>query len=201
MTDTTNETKPKKATPVVTNVVMKDGRTVAFTGKQRMKRDSTVAEDGSVTSTFDFLNGETRSIKVAADHALAAKFLGLGIETKVGQSTNKDEKIEDMISTVDKVVERLTAGEWGAERTGDGTSGENVVVRAIVELSGKTVEFVKETLDKKLADGKASGLTRRALYASFRKPGTKTAAVIERLEANKGTAVDADELLQEFEAE
>jgi hypothetical protein len=78
-----------------------------------------------------------------------------------------------------------------------------VVIKALVEASGKTVEEVKKFLDGKLEAAKAKGekLTRQALYASFRNPTSKVGQIIRRLEeekAAKNSAVDADAVLGEL---
>ena len=83
----------------------------------------------------------------------------------------------------------------------DGFSGASVVIRAIMEASGKDATFVKAFLEKKLADSKAEAeanggkpITRQGIYAAYRKPGTKIAAIIARMEQEKlaATAVDVD---------
>ena len=92
-----------------------------------------------------------------------------------------------------------------ARAAGDSFAGTSVVIRAVAEVTGKSVEAVKTFLQGKLDAAKAKGekLSRQELYASFRKPGTKTAAVIARLEAEdaagKSTKVDAADLLAEIE--
>ena len=70
-------------------------------------------------------------------------------------------------------------------------------------FEGKDVAFVKSFLEQKLEAGKASGLTRQKLYAAFRAPGTKTAPIIARLEAEKASkdsGVDGDAALNEMMA-
>ena len=54
-----------------------------------------------------------------------------------------------------------------------------------------------DDLEKMLEEGKAAGLTRQKLYASFRNPKTKVGQVVRRLEEEKAaaaTAFDADDL-------
>ncbi len=201
--NTVVETKtPKEKSPEV-KVTMTDGREVVFVGKRRMIKETT--EDGTkVTARFDFVNGETRSITVDLTDALAPKFLGHGILQKVGDETAGDKEVADMVLHVDAILDRLSKGEWGVERgASDGFSGASVVIKALVEVTGKTVDWVKEFLEKKLADGKESGLTRQKLYAAFRAPGTKTAPVIDRMEAEKASkesGVDGDAVISEMRA-
>lgn len=201
--------KAAKTPPVQTTVKMKDGRDVVFIGKRRMLKESKVSDDGSaVTTTFDFVNGETISITVPVAAKLAPRLIGHGLEQKIGDETAGDETVEDMILHVQSVVARLNggAGEWGAERgTGDSFSGASVVIKALCEATGKDLAFIKDYLEKKLAADKANGgtLTRQKLYASFRAPGTKTAAIIERLEKDKlakEVALNADDELASIAA-
>lgn len=194
-------TKAKKAPAEVIQVLMNDGRTVAFAGKRKMLKTSDNDEE-SATVRFDFVNGESRNVRVSLGDALLMKFVAHGISQKVGDETSGVAEVDDMILNVDNILERLQKGEWGAERgTGDGFSGASIVVRAIMEASGKDQAFVKAFLEKKLAEGSEAGLTRQKLYASFKAPGTKTAAIISRLEserAAKDVAVDADSALAEM---
>lgn len=191
-----------KAPPEAKEVRMTDGRTVKFVGKRRMIKES-IADGSTVTTRFDFVNGETRSFTVDLTDELAPKFLGHGIEQKVGDETAGDKDVEDMVLHVDNILDRLSKGEWGIERgASDGFAGANVVMRAIAEVKGKDINWVKEMLKKKLADN--PGLTRQKLYAAFRAPGAKTAPVIARMEAEKAAkdgGIDANEALAEFDSE
>lgn len=206
MSETDNTTpvadaKEKKAPAEVKQVVMTDGRTVAFVGKRRMIKDS--SEDGTkVTTRFDFVDGNTRSITVDLTDPLALKFLSHGIAQKVGDETAGDKEVADMVLHVDAILDRLSKGEWGIERgASDGFSGASTVIRALVEVTGKDVAWVKAFLEKKLEDGKAAGLTRQKLYAAFKAPGTKTAPVIARMEAEKASkdsGVDGDAAINEM---
>lgn len=192
--------KEKKAPAEVKQVKMEDGRVVAFAGKRRMLKDTEESET-AVTTRFDFVDGSTRAITVDLTDPLALKFLGHGIAQKVGDETAGDETVEDMLIHVDAILERLAKGEWGRERqAGDGFSGAGVVIRALVEATGKDVAFIKAFLEKKLADGKEAGLTRQKLYAAFRTSG-KTKDIIARMEAEKASkdsGVDGDAAINEM---
>lgn len=196
--------KAKKAAPEVKTVKMEDGREVNFVGKRRMLKSSTIdAEGGTVATRFDFVDGQTRTLEVSLADGLALKFIGHGVEQKVGDETAGDESVEDMVLHVDAILGRLAKGEWGAERSagGDGFSGASVVVKALVEATGKDIAWVKDWLEKKLEAGKEAGLTRQKLYASFRAPGSRTAGIIARLEAEKASksaAINADDALAEM---
>lgn len=198
--NTTPEAVEKKAPAEVKQVMMEDGRTVAFVGKRRMIKDTT--EDGTkVTARFDFVDGSTRSVTVDLTDALAPKFLGHGILQKVGDETAGDKEVSDMVLHVDAILDRLSKGEWGIERgASDGFSGASIVIRALMEATGKDVTFIKAFLEKKLADGKEAGLTRQKLYAAFRTSG-KTKDIIARMEAEKASkdsGVDGDAAINEM---
>lgn len=198
---TSEATKPAKTATVYRDVTMNDGRVVKFAGKRRMIKTTDIS--GSAASvTFDFDNGETRTVKVDSEDPLLFNYVGHGIAQKVGDETAGDTNVDDMILHVDSILGRLAAGSWDAERaTGDGFSGASVVIRAIMEVTGKDLGFVKAQLEKKLEAGKAEGVTRQKLYQAFRKPGTKIAEAIARIEAEraaKDNIVDPDEMLADM---
>ena len=193
---------PAKKETVITKIEMDDGRVVGFAGKRRMLKESMIDnEEGSVTTRFDFVNGQTRSFTVSLGDPLALQLLGHGIEQKVGDETAGDENVEDMVLHVDSVLERLGKGEWSSRRaSGESFAGAHVVVKAIAEATGKDIPWVKAWLEAKLEAGKEAGLSRQKLYASFKAPGTKTAPIIARLEAEKtakDSGLDANDLLGE----
>lgn len=206
--DTAGDVKAKETAPatakketVVTEVAMKDGRKVNFAGKRKMQKEVIIA-DGKVSVRFDFVNGETRTFNAPA--FLTAQLAGHGASQKIGDEAAGVEDIDDIVVAIEDVISRLEKGEWSTQRAaGDGFSGASVVIRAICEVTGKTVDGVKAFLEKKLADAKAKGesLTRRDLYASFRNPNSKTGIVIERLEKDKvakGAKLNADDLLKDL---
>jgi hypothetical protein len=178
------------------------GRIVAFAGKRKMVKTADVAEDGTVSVRFDFVNGETRTLTVPP--ALMTKFAAHGAAQKVGDEAAGVADIDDIVVAIDEVITRLHSGEWGATReAGDGFSGASIVIRAIMEATGKDQETVKAFLQKKLDAATANGekLTRQALYSSFRHPSSKTGKIIERMEAEKAVkapAVNSDEYLSEL---
>lgn len=218
--------KGKKAVEVE-KVVMSDGSTEEFAGKRTLNKSFSIASDGTVTARFAFRNGEVREAKFASDDGMILQLAGHGALQKIGDETAgvKDASgapaVEDQVLAVENIITRLTntgadlKSRWYAERAaGDGFSGASVVIRAVLEatnelraskgLAAVDVAWVKAFLEKKLEDGKAGGLTRQKLYASFRRPGTKTAAIIERLEKEKKTAgtpaVNADDELEAMAA-
>ena len=195
-----NLSVPTPTTAVeVTPVSMTDGRIVNFTGKRKLNKDYEFTPDG-VVCRFDFRNGETRSLAITKDSPLLFQFAGHGALQKVGDESAGEPEVDDMVIATDAMLGRLSAGEWGRERkTGDGFAGASIVIRAVMEVTGKDQTAVKAFLDKKLET--TPGLTRAALYASFKNPTSKTAAIIQRLEnekLTKNSKVDTDELLAEL---
>jgi hypothetical protein len=201
------ETKSKTE---YTEVTLTDGRKVSFPGKRKVAKETLIDESkivvdgdvvqfvtGAVSIRMDFRNGETRTI--ALPLALLAQFAGHGAEQKFGDelATSADKPLseEDMVLAIDDLNAQIQSGNWGKARAsgGGGVSGASVVVQAICEATGKDLATVKAYLQKKLDSD--SGLTRRALYDSFRVAGTKTGEIVARLEAAKTAKtakVDAD---------
>ena len=152
---------------------------------------------GAVQVRMDFRNGETRTLDLPL--SLIARFAGHGGEQKFGDElaspASKPLTEEDMVIAIDDLYALISKGEWGKGRAagGGGVSGAGVVVRAIMEATGKGVDVVKAYLQGKLDADK--DLSRRALYDSFRVAGTKTGVIIKRMEDEKlakNAKVDAD---------
>jgi len=203
------QTAAKSKTEVVA-VLMTDGRTVNFAGKRKVNKETVLDESkivvdgdvmqlsaGAVSIRMDFRNGDTRLIPLPL--TLLAKFAGHGGEQKFGDElaspADKPLSEEDMVIAIDDLNAEIQQGKWGKGRAsgGGGVSGASIVVQAIVEATGKSFEVVKAFLQKKLDT--TEGLTRKALYDSFRVAGTKTGIIIKRIEDEKlakTAKVDAD---------
>lgn len=187
-------------------VKMVDDREVQFAGKRKMNKEVLVDEaNGTVNVRFDFRNGQTLSIGSAdLTRALNLQALGHGLSQKCGDNAAGVDEIDDMVIAVEDVIKQLKGGDWSAAReAGDSTAGASIVIKAIAEVTGKSIDFVKEFLQKKLDAAKAAGqkLTRQDLYASFRRPDTPTGQVIKRLEEEKlakASKVDTSSLLAEI---
>lgn len=180
---TTSETAVKKEVEVVQ---MKDGRAVEFAGKRKLLKSHAI--DGSnVFVRMDFRNGETREFQVPSE--LLLKFAAHGAEQKLGDETAGVQDVDDMVLYIDELMERLSKGEWSTKREGSPFAGASVLLRALVEVSGKTVEQVKEFLKTKTPADKM------ALRNS-----AKIKPIVERIEAEKASksSVDTDALLGEL---
>lgn len=203
----------EKSKTEVVAVAMTDGRVVNFAGKRKVNKETIIDESkiviegdviqmqaGAVCIRMDFRHGATRTIPLPL--SLLARFAGHGGEQKFGDElaapSDKPLSEEDMEVAIDDLNHEIQQGKWGKGRAsgGGGVSGASVVVQALVEVTGKDVATVKAYLQKKLDT--TEGLTRRALYDSFRVAGTKTGVVIQRLEdekkakSAKAAGLDAD---------
>lgn len=211
--------KEGKKKTEVTTVKMSDGREVGFAGKRKLVKstlideskvvvdgDTITLEAGAVSIRMDFRNGDTRTYPLPIK--LLPKFAGHGGEQKYGDElaapADKPLSEADMVVAVDDLNTQIQSGDWSTVREGgSGFSGASIVIRAIVEASGKTIEEVKAFLQKKLDAATAAGtkLSRKDLYDSFRNPTSKTGQIIERMEReerSKNTKVDADAALAEL---
>ena len=93
---------------------------------------------------------------------------------------------------VDELIDRLYNGEWSVKREANGMAGTSVLVRALVEYTGKTVEQIKQFL---------SGKSQAEKVALRNNPKIKP--IVERIEAEKASTkanVDTDAMLNELEA-
>jgi len=166
-------------------VKMSDGRLVDFPGKRQLIKTSSL--DG-MSVTLDFRNGETRVFTLPP--AMVNQFALHGAEQKLGDEIAGLKEIDDAVMAVDELIDRLYNGEWGVKREASGMAGTSVLARALVEVTGKPIEKIKEFLKAKTQAEKI------ALCADAR-----IKAVVDRLEAAKvakGTQVDTSALLSEL---
>ena len=204
MSETETKAKAKPET-VYETVEMSDGRKVAFAGNRKVDKTVTVHEDGNVTVRLDFRNGETRSLsttELARDVILQA--CGHGLSQKIGDNFAGVKEVDDMVLETDDMLTRLRAGDWSIQReAGDSAAGASVVIKALVEHTGKTVAEIKAFLQGKLDKAKAANqkLSRQDLYNSFRVPSSPVAGIIKRLEEErmaKSAKANAVDLLAEL---
>lgn len=186
MPDTETASKPK--TEKIT-VSMSDGRSVDFNKKQKLVKTSTIGDDGTVSVRLDFSNGQTRDFTVRPD--LLNRFAAHGAEQKLGDAIAGETDVNDAVESVDDLIKRLNNGEWNITRAAGAFSGTSVLIQALVEVSGKTVEEIRAFLD---------GKSQAEKFAMRR--SDKLRPTIEKLEAEKASksksAVDTDSLLGEL---
>jgi hypothetical protein len=200
------DSKAAKKEVVYTKVAMSDGKEVSFPGDRKAQKEVFFdADAGTFGVRINFVNGKfvaVNSTDLARDISL--QLAAHGLSQKVGDTYASLKDVDDMALAADEMRTQLVGGDWGRQReAGDSMSGASVVIRALVEVTGKTVEDIKAFLQGKLDAAKAANqkLSRQDLYASFRKPGTKTAEVIERMErekAAKASGADANAMLAEL---
>ena len=174
----------------VETVTMTDGRVVDFAGKRKLLKESSVNADGKVQVRLDFRNGETRLFTLPDN--LLTKFAAHGAEQKLGDEIAGLTDVEDCVLAVDELIDRLYNGEWSVKREANGMAGTSVLVRALVEHTGKTVEQIKQFL---------SGKSQAEKVALRNNPKIKP--IVERIEAEKASKkanVDTDAMLGELEA-
>jgi hypothetical protein len=173
----------------VETVTMTDGRVVDFAGKRKLLKESSVTADGKVQVRLDFRNGETRLFTIPDN--LMAKFAAHGAEQKLGDEIAGLNDVEDCVLAVDELIDRLYNGEWSVKREANGMAGTSVLVRALVEYTGKTVEQIKQFL---------AGKSQAEKVALRNNPKIKP--IVERIEAEKASKkanVDTDAMLGELE--
>lgn len=178
-----------KTETTVETVTMTDGRTVDFAGKRKLLKESLQSADGKVQVLLDFRNGETRLFTIPDN--MLAKFAAHGAEQKLGDEIAGLQDTDDCVIAIDELIDRLYNGEWGVKRESNGMAGTSVLVRALVEHTGKTVEQIKAFL---------SGKSQAEKVALRNNPKVKP--IVERIEAekaSKGSKVDTDALLGELE--
>lgn len=182
-----------KVKTLIETVEMSDGRKVEFAGKRKLVKDGVVAEDGSVTITLDFRNGETR--KIALPPGLLGQFALHGALQKYGDETAGETDVDDMVLAIDALDERIQKGEWSIAREGGGMSGTSVLIKALMEYGQRTVEQVKEFLKGKTQPEK---IALRNNDKRRNAQGLTVKDIVARLEsekAAKAAKVDTDAML------
>ena len=187
----TTAAKTKKPPREVEVVTMEDGRKVEFAGNRKVLKDSLIDQDaGTVTLRFDFRNGVTRLYPL--NPSLMLKFAAHGGEQKYGDElAGLEGDLDDFVLTTDALHERLASGDWSIARE-PSQAGTSVLLKALMEATGKTSEAIKAFLKTK------SKAEKDAMKESKRlKP------IVERLEAEKrakAAQVDTESLFGELDA-
>lgn len=179
-----------KTEPQVETVTMQDGRVVDFAGKKKLLKDAFTTTEGKVQVRLDFRNGETRIFTIPDN--LLNKFAAHGAEQKLGDEIAGLAEIDDCVLAIDELIDRLYNGDWSVKRESSGMAGTSVLVRALVEHTGKTVEQIKAFL---------AGKSQAEKVALRNNPKIKP--IVDRIESEKAakkTSVDTDALLGELDA-
>lgn len=182
-------TEPKvKAPTQVETVTLSDGRVVDFAGKRKLLKESFVNAEGKVQVRLDFRNGETRLFTLPDN--LLNKFASHGAEQKLGDEIAGLDDTDDCVIAVDELIDRLYNGDWSVKRESNGMAGTSVLVRALVEHTGKDVAAIKTFLATK------SQAEKVAL-----RNNPKIKPIVDKIEAEKAskkTNVDTEALLGEL---
>ena len=184
----------QKQEPQIETVTMEDStpdrpHIVEFAGKRKLLKSASITEDGQVQVRLDFRNGATRLFTVPAN--LMAKFAAHGAEQKLGDEIAGLDDVEDCVIAIDELIDRLYNGDWTQRKETNGLAGTSVLVKALVEVYGKTVEQIKTFL---------VGKTHAEKVALRNNPKIKpTIEKIESEKANKGSKVNTDALLGELD--
>lgn len=177
----------------VTQVAAEDGQSYEFGEKAKVKKLSSMKEDGTIVVKFVFRNGAVRSSEFAPNHPIIPRCAQHGLDQKVGDEFAGLEDPEDCVVAFEQITERLQRGEWTEKRQSEGLAGTSLLARALVEVTGKSMAEVKEKLAATPKEAKAAIAKQKAV-----------ATVIQRMkderDAKKGTAVDADAALEAFTA-
>lgn len=172
-----------------TAIQMNDGSTKEFGEKAKVIKESTVHHDGSIGVKFHFRNGEVKQFHMPHDHQLYARAAQHGLDQKFGDAFSGIDDVEDAALAFDKVADQIKAGDWNKGRVSDGMAGTSVLAKALVKVTGNSIEEVKETL-KTLEPAQKAALRKQ--------PAIATAIMeIESAKGSKGK-VDVDEVLSRF---
>lgn len=170
-------------------VTMEDGSQEEFVGKKKMIKNTVIDDNGNIDLTLRFRNGSI--VNFTLPPALMSRFAAHGAEQKIGDEIAGLVDIDDCVLAVQELCDRLTRGEWSMKREGgSGLAGTSVLARALVEMTGKTMEDIK---------GFLAGKTQAEKVALRNNPKVKP--FIEKIEAekvSKASKVDTDSMLGEL---
>lgn len=186
----------KKSKTVYVPVTMKspnaDGtpRVVQFPEKTKVKKEVLVdAEGKSIGVRFDFSNGDTESVMNSDIEAagLTSRFVAHGISQKFGDSYASAENVDDCYESFKEVHIQILAGKWSEGGGGTGGGGSSVLLKALVEATGQTIDAVRATL---------ATLSQKEKLVLRGEPTLQP--IIQRLEAEKAGGVDRGAVAAKF---
>jgi hypothetical protein len=152
-----------------------EGITYEFSERQKVKKTSTILESGAVLTRFIFRNGEVREHVTERDSAIFARAAQHGLDQKFGDEFAGEQDVEDCIEAFEGLSEQLARGEW-SEKKAEGISGTSLLLRALIEFTGKPKEVLKAQLKTK------SPAQKKALSAQ-----KDIAKIIARLKEERGS--------------
>ena len=171
-----------------TVVEMEDGGSEVFGGKKKMLKDTRIAEDGSIATKLSFSNGRVISFTIPADMIL--RFAAHGVDQKFGDEIAGLGDIDDCVLAIEELADRIAKGEWSMKRESSGLGGTSVLAKALMEMTGKDAQQVKEFL---------AGKNQAEKLALRNNPKVQPfVAKIEAAKTNKGAGIDTEALLGEL---
>lgn len=145
MAEAANAAKAKKEPAPKIPVTMKDGRTLEFT-----ERGKCITEELPDGLRFNFKSGDQLEVRFTDLSALADKFLAHGVKQKYQDEFASAGDAEDAYEWVCDLHTRMLKGEWReTAEGGGGVSGAGLLVRALMEVFGKSREEIKAYLADK----------------------------------------------------
>lgn len=145
MAEAANAAKAKKEPAPKIPVTMKDGRILEFT-----ERGKCITEETEAGLRFNFKSGDQLEVAVADLQPLHERFLLHGIKQKYQDEFASAGDAEDAYEWVSDLHTRLLRGEWReTAEGGGGVSGAGLLVRALMEVFGKSREDIKAYLADK----------------------------------------------------
>lgn len=156
------EAAPAAAAPKskreVEEVLMSDGRKVEFVGKAKVLKTGLIgdrpveelssdelknAHIGHAAIRMDFRNGTTRTYPL--NHEIALRYALHGALQKYGDQLAGEDApdLDDWAASTDSLHEQLKNGDWSKARVGGSMAGTSVLIQALVEYTGRTLDEVK----------------------------------------------------------
>jgi len=167
---------------------------VDFPGKRKLNVES-VEQDGTIALRLDFRNGETRTNVLPKD--LLYKAAAHGIEQKTRDEAAGESDIDDYVLVIDDLWARLAKGEWNMKREAGGMSGTSVLIRALVEYTGKSLEEIKAGL---VGVSQAEKMALR-VFDGPNASGHSLKSIVDRIEsekASKAAKTDVKDIMSKF---
>ena len=161
-------------------VIMDDGEEMLFNGldankprAQRMKKAIWEDEDtGEIHAKLSFRNG--RILDMTLPENLLIQTAMHGLSQKLGDEIAGVADVEDCFIEMEGLISRLQAGEWTAPKKKGSGAGASMLVAALIEVTGKSIDIVKDFLSGK------TGAEKTAL-----KNSEKVRPIILRLQEEK----------------
>jgi hypothetical protein len=112
-------------------VVMKDGRSVDFGVRGKLKKSIVITGEGDARVaqiSIDCINGDTHATEVNLNHTLLLELAAHGLSQKVTDSVTKAEDGDDISFGVSNQIDQISKGIWSQRSTGE------VVARGFADL-------------------------------------------------------------------